>query len=1036
MRSIKHIIVILIAFQFTNALAQCPTVGISGTHVSCYGGSNGTVSALVTGGSGSFQYVWNNGGNSPAITGLVADIYYVNVTDLVSGCTVFNLFVVNEPNQLVSSLTQQDIKCFGQPAGSIDLTVGGGTPLYTYAWSNGAVGQDVAALVAGTYSVTITDSKGCKATNSATIIQTASAVNSTITGDHVNCPLGSDGSVNLTPFGGEAPYTFSWNSGTYLSEDINGLAAGTYSVIITDALGCTAINGIVITEPTPIVSTITGTDVNCFGGSNGFVDLNPSGGTLPYNFNWTSTLYTLGNTEDLVNVAADSYSVTITDANGCTAVNNFTINQPTQLASSISGTNVSCNGYTDGTITLVVNGGSAPYGFAWENSAGPIASTTQNLTNLAAETYKVTVTDFKGCIATNSIIISQPLLPLNSSITGTNVKCFGDNSGTADLTIVGGTSPYAINWSNGVFIEDQNNLFAGNYFVTIVDDNGCNAASSIIITQPAAPVAASSIVTNVSCFGFNDGGINYTVTGGTQPYTYSWINSENALSVVSQDITNFPAEIYVVTITDANNCVSVDTSIITEPTLIQSSIVSQNINCYAQATGTINLTLTGGTLPYSINWSNNAVTEDISSLTAGTYTVTITDANGCSHTNGVTLTQPSSGLSSSNFVKNVTCYGGADGYIFYDVQGGTQPYNYNWSSGDSLANIFNLVAGTYIITTADANGCILTNSIVVAQPPQVIITAVTIPVRCFGQNNGTIDITISGGTTPYTYEWMNSNFVLSAITQDLVNYPSEVYNVKVTDSVGCTASMSIPLHEPAPLGASVTANNITCAGGADGNIDINISGGVLPYAYAWSNGAVSEDLLNIPVGTYVVTITDANNCSMIRSYTLLEPPPIEISYQTQEVSCADQHDGVIYAIATGGTGAYTYAWSNGTILNPATDLSGTTYTLTVSDVSGCNRSIEITMPVNPKECIEIPTAFSPNGDGKNDTWQIKNIELYPDCVMKIFNRWGNLLFESTGYKEFWNGRYNGNKLPSETYYFILELGNESTPKTGSITLIY
>ena len=1035
-RLIQLILLMTMIFGTTKMVAQCPTVGISGTHVSCFGGFNGTVHATVSGGSGNFSYVWNNGGTTSTITNLTAGIYYVNVTDLISGCTVFNLFVVNEPEQLVSSLSQQNVKCFGFSTGSIDLTPGGGTPNYTYAWSNGATTKNLSGLAAGFYSITITDFKGCKATNSTTITQTASAVNSTILGTNVNCSFGSDGAINLTPFGGTPPYTYNWNSGAYVSEDISGLMTGPYNVVITDALGCTGTKGIFISEPTAITSSVGGSDVSCYGGSNGLVDLTVSGGTSPYSFNWTSSVFTLGNTEDLVNIIADGYHVIITDAHGCTATNNYTVNQPTQLVSSLTGTNVSCNGYSDGKIILQVNGGSPNYQFAWSNSLGPISATTQNLINIPAESYEVVITDIQGCTKSSSITITQPLLPLEASIIGTDVKCYGDNSGSADLSITGGTSPYAVTWSNGPITEDQLSLFIGNYIATITDINGCLTSTNVIINQPLAKLTSSSIITPATCYGSSNGNIDYTVNGGTQPYRYAWINSQFALSVTSQDISNYPADSYITTITDANNCVLVDTSVITQPTQLQTTIASTNINCYGKTTGVIDLTLTGGITAYSITWSNNAVTEDINNLAAGHYVVNIVDANGCQHSDSVTLTQTASGLSAANFVKNATCYGSADGYIFYDVQGGTLPYVNSWSNGDTTANIFNLTAGQYIVTTTDGNGCTLPTVITVQQPSQITVAYNANPVQCFGQSNGGVDITVTGGTTPYTYQWMDAQFVLSAITQDLTNYPAGTYNVKVTDSVGCETMIAIVIQEPAKLGASVTANNITCAGGSDGNIDITISGGVVPYSYSWSTGETTEDLLNIPVGSYTVIITDANSCSLEEVYTLVEPPPIDVTYQVQEVTCSDQMDGMIYITATGGTGGYSYAWSNGTTSNPITNLGGGTYTIVVTDAVGCTKQLDIEMIVNPQECIEIPTAFTPNGDGKNDLWQIKNIELYPHCNMKIFNRWGNLLFESEGYYEFWNGRYNGNKLPSETYYYILNLGNDTNPKTGPVTLIY
>lgn len=1017
-------------------LAQCPLIQISGTNVNCQGGSTGTVSTSVSGGSGNYSYAWNNGETTPNLSGLSAGVYFVNVTDLVTGCTTMNLFNVTEPDQLVTFTSTQNVNCFGASTGSIDLTHTGGTAPFSYQWSNNASSQDINNLPAGTYSVLITDFGGCTISASAIVTQTASSVNSNILQTSVSCPQGSDGSINLTAFGGEPPYTYSWNSGLSLSEDISGLSSGLYTVLITDGLGCTAVNSVTVTEPSGIQSSVSALDVLCHGTATGNINLSPTGGTPPYDFTWTSSQFTLGNTEDLNDVFADNYQVLITDANGCTAENTITVNEPPELTSQLNGINISCYGFSDGSISQIVNGGSAPYSFAWFDDNGPLLQNSQDIVNLPAGNYQVLVTDFNSCTSTQSITLTQPLLPLNGSIVGSDAKCFGDNSGTADLSVNGGTPPYTFSWSNGFLAEDQPNLFAGNYSVTVLDDNGCTSVSNVIIHQPAAALSSSWTAINVSCFGLSNGQINFTVNGGTQPYQYAWVNSQFALSVVSQDLINFPAENYVLTITDANQCILVDSAIISEPPLLEIGILPTHILCHGDSTGALDLNIVGGTPNYNILWSNNVVTEDQNQLFAGYFQVTVTDSKGCLAQDSVTLIQPAAPLTSVHFEKGTTCFGYSDGYIFYDVSGGTLPYHYVWSNGDSVNNIFDLSAGEYVITTIDGHGCVLVDSLRVTQPDDITINSIITNVSCHGESSGSIDLSVSGGTLPYSYLWMNSNFVLNLITQDIDSLPSSNYSITVTDSLGCLAGSQIEITEPEPILIRLVASNISCGGGSDGFIDIAVSGGELPYSFLWSNGSTAEDLSGVTAGTYTDTVTDAKGCKVASSYILQEVPLLLFDLEVTKPSCTLISDGMIQVEVSNGSGQYTYLWDNGSTENKNEKLASGNYLLTVTDQGRCSQDTLINVPENPKECLEIPNTFTPNGDGKNDFWQIRNIDLYPGCKVSIFNRWGNRLFNTTDYLQPWDGKFSGNKLPPETYYYLIDLADGTEPRTGSVTIVY
>ncbi len=589
-----------------------------------------------------------------------------------------------------------NVSCNGANDGSINLTVTGGADCalaYTFNWSNGATTEDVSNLTAGNYSVTITDANGCSTSSSFTLTEPALLVSSGVAatyvcGTNVSCNGANDGSINLTVTGGAdcVAYTFNWSNGA-TTEDVSNLTAGNYSVTITDANGCSTSSSFTLTEPALLVSSgvaatyVCGTNVSCNGANDGSINLTVTGGAdcVAYTFNWSNG----ATTEDVSNLTAGNYSVTITDANGCSTSSSFTLTEPALLVSSgvaatyVCGTNVSCNGANDGSINLTVAGGAdcVAYTFNWSNGA-----TTEDVSNLTAGNYSVTITDANGCSTSSSFTLTEPALLVSSGVAatyvcGTNVSCNGANDGSINLTVTGGADcvAYTFNWSNGATTEDVSNLRAGTYSVTVTDANGCSTSSSFTLTEPAqllsSGVAATYVCgTNVSCAGSNDGSINLTVTGGASctAYTYLWSNG-----ATTEDVSNLTAGNYSVTITDANGCSTTSNFTLTEPDELRvRSITSAtfecgyNISCNGASDGSIDLTPEGGAtcVAYTYNWSNGATTEDLSGLTAGTYSVTITDANGCSTTASITLTEPallqSSGIAATYACgTNVSCNG-------------------------------------------------------------------------------------------------------------------------------------------------------------------------------------------------------------------------------------------------------------------------------------------------------------------------------------------------------------------------------------------
>ncbi|HEY1062014.1 MAG TPA: SprB repeat-containing protein, partial [Daejeonella sp.] len=513
---------------------------------------------------------------------------------------------------------------------------------------------------------------------------------------NVNCFGESTGSINLTVTGGTAPYSYSWSSGQ-TTEDISSLSAGSYIVTVTDSTGCTATDTILITQPLAALTlSSTQANINCFGESTGAINLTVSGGTAPYSYSWSSGQ----STEDISSLTAGSYTVTVTDSKGCTATETITITQPLAvLAIASTQTNVNCFGESTGAINLTVSGGTAPYSYTWSSG-----QSTEDISSLAAGSYTITVTDSKGCTATETILITQPLAALTLSSTQTNINCFGESTGAINLTVSGGTAPYSYSWSSGQSTEDISSLAAGSYTITITDSKGCSATETILITQPLAALTLTTTQTNINCFGESTGAINLTVSGGTAPYSYSWSSGQT-----TEDISSLAAGSYTITVTDSKGCTATETILITQPlAALTLSSTQTNINCFGESTGAINLTVSGGTAPYSYNWSSGQSTEDLSSLTAGSYTVTVTDSKGCTATETIQITQPLAALTLSSTQTNINCFGESTGAINLTVSGGTAPYSYSWSSGQSTEDLSSLIAGSYTVTVTDSKGCTAT----------------------------------------------------------------------------------------------------------------------------------------------------------------------------------------------------------------------------------------------------------------------------------------------------------------------------------------
>jgi len=612
--------------------------------------------------------------------------------------------------------------CFGTPTGSIDLSVAGGVPGYTYSWSNGQTSQDLTGVVGGQYTVTVQDANGCLYADTVLVNQPLSALTLTQATTNISCNGLSDGYINLIVNGGTPGYTYLWNTGA-ITQDLSNVPAGSYDVAVTDANGCTGSLTVLVTQPSALVGVSgVANDILCHGAATGSIVAQGTGGTGVYTYLWNngSTAATLSG------VPAGIYSVTVSDNNGCTASQSWTLSQPTPITLQSTNTNILCYGQTAGSITTSASGGVAPYTYQWTNGL-----TGATIVNQAAGPYFVTVTDGNGCTATFSDTIYQPQSALTLTTVVTDNICFGVAGGSIDNTVTGGTAPYTYQWNTGATSQDLQNLLAGTYVVTITDANGCLLTSTMSVAQPPQSMTASETHVNVSCYGGGNGSINLTVLGTGHPFTYSWNNN-----ATTEDIANLVPGVYTVTITDQSGCTLQQSINITQPTSpINVQAVITDVACYNVQTGAVDLTVTGGVAPYLYAWSNNTGNQDLTNVIGGNYQVTVLDAAGCQVVLNYPVNQPSAPLSIQLNPVQVACMGAPTGQIDLVVTGGTPAYSYSWSNSSTAQDLLGIGTGLYSVVVTDANGCTASGSTFLTQPTMALAASAAVSgVSCFGGN--------------------------------------------------------------------------------------------------------------------------------------------------------------------------------------------------------------------------------------------------------------------------------------------------------------
>lgn len=618
-----------------NTAASTQTICFNTTPVALNGSMPG-------GGNGNYAFQWlcsttGVGGSYVTAPGLSTGINYapgnLNQTSwycrvVSSGSAVDTSAAVEvSVNPSISfSSSSIPVTCFGGNNGIAVVSVSNGAAPYSYAWTGGGTTATVSGLSAGTYTCTITDANACTASRSITITQ-PTALTASASSVDTRCHDGNDGQASVTPIGGTAPYTFSWSNGA-ATQTTSGLQAGNYSVTITDNKGCTTTRQAIVSEPDAIQTALSATATNCFGSSNGEAHALISGGTPPYSLSWSNGSVAAA----MANIPAGSYTLTVTDANGCTASGGVNVNTPSEILGTVSTTALRCAGDGSGEASVLASGGTGNLSYLWSNG-----STTPSLAGLNAGNYSVIVTDANNCTRSFAVNVSEPPA-LNVSVQIMEADC-GQSNGSASASVAGGAGPYIYEWSTGASGQFTSGLAVGNYSVSITDAAGCEQTQQFIVNNLNAP-AVTAITHNPSCHAANTGTIDLRISAGSGSYNLLWDNG-----LTSASLNNLPAGVYGYTVSDANGCTVLGSVTLSEPSPLSINAI---VNAAAgSGNGSIDLTVSGGVPGYNYQWSNGATTEDIFALLPYDYSVTVTDANGCtssqlftiSTTTGIAVTQ-------------------------------------------------------------------------------------------------------------------------------------------------------------------------------------------------------------------------------------------------------------------------------------------------------------------------------------------------------------------------------------------------------------
>ncbi|NNE25719.1 MAG: T9SS type A sorting domain-containing protein [Saprospiraceae bacterium] len=673
---------------------------------------------------------------------------------------------------------------------------------------------------------------------------------------HVTCEGGSDGAFELTSNVDLSELNFEWSGPTDIPDGTNpvNLSAGYYFLTVSNANCEATLDSLPINSPPAIIISLDSINhTRCPGATDGYIGITVSGGTGPLMISWSNGSIE----EDLNGLPAGCYDVIVIDSIGCQSTASFEVLDNDNISLVATAINASCNGNSDGMITVQVSGGLPPYTFEWNTGAD-----TSAISDLNADTYIVTITDDEGCFESLEVAITEPDPLFIELVNLVPIQCAGEESASIAIEVNGGSGPYNIIWSNGVSGPIIQNLSTGNYNVTVTDTNNCITESNYNIPE-VLPIEINLLdAVNVQCNGAANGYINITAEGGTGNLSYNWSSGQD-----TSEISNLEPGAYNLTVTDENGCTAASAYQIFQPLALTVSDISlQPISCNGGNNGAIAIDVVGGIPPYQYIWNDEMGGSSIQDLTSGNYILQIVDGNNCVFNTNFILSEPDPIVIEAIEIIDVDCNGQNTGAIETFVQGGTAPYQYDWSNNSDMQDLESAEAGGYSLIITDNNNCTAQESFTVSEPEEleVVLNQIEEPL-CAGDMTGGASIEVTGGSPPYQIDWDNG-----ATGNTISGLDAGIYVAQVLDNNNCKSELEIEIQEPDPLIIALSATS-SPIDSMSGEATVQIVGGTPPYTILWDDELMqtSSTATNLSPGVYEVVVTDMNACE-IRDSVVVE----------------------------------------------------------------------------------------------------------------------------------------------------------------------
>jgi len=848
---------------------------------------------------------------------------------------------------------------------------------------------------------------------------------------NVSCTANTDGSIHLSALENSFFVLGTDTSELGQTATFNQLPANTYKVIVLAASKlCRDTVSATVNEPDKVEVQITESRaLSCFGANDGFISSLATGGTAPYQYNWTSldnpTLF-LGNENNLGDLTAGEYQILVTDANNCADQKFLSIPEPQAMIIDSISLDESCFATSDGSASIQVNPIFSNLNFLWSNGAR-----TATIENLSGGIYSVSVTDEAGCEEVRQLEITTATEINLEEMATTPPTCADRNDGTATVVATGGVGDFTFQWNDELnqTSATANQLIPQNYEVIATDEVGCN--QTLAVTVPPTPaIITDTLIRAISCFGETDGAIFLGVEGGTPLYDFSWSDDSQ---IKTSNRANLGAGDYQLTITDANACAATINFTIADKAPIN-LVTNQTVPDCNLSNGSIEVGIIDGNDDYSFFWADDQqrITANAENLAKGNYAVTVFDSKGCNASIDIVL-EEKEGINLAASTTPIIC---ADQLTSATVvaTGGSGNYVYLWDdpAAQESPTAQNLAAGDYMVLVIDDNGCEKTMSINI--PDNTIPVNINFDkkdISCFGANDGQLTTLVESPSNNLSYQWSNG-----ATTKSLENVAPATYQLTITDENNCIHEAAINISQPEEFFAETMLDPITCPGKGDGVLTILPMGGTPPYLYS-SNGrrfSASNEFFSLIPGNYEPAIRDANNCTTpLAPIEITEALPLQI--EIEHLTLKADNPTEITPIIRNANGELTFIWSGSNLEDlsctdcPSPTINPTNtqlYRLKVIDEDGCSDETSIRVLVEKNRNIYVPTGFTPNDDGNNDRLTVHGIEGTQILSFKIFDRWGELVFMSEGFEANdetagWDGYFKGKPMSMNVFAWIVEV---------------